>query len=58
MLPPLSLRAFSLLWSTESSFSNKKKIGIWIPRAMYQPYKPTDLLRNFKGPGPAVWTGE
>lgn len=31
--------------------------GIWLPRAMYQPYKPTDLLKNFKGAGPAIWTG-
>ncbi|KAI9157943.1 glycosyl hydrolase family 61-domain-containing protein [Paramyrothecium foliicola] len=31
--------------------------GIWIPRAMYNPYKPTDLLKNYKGPGPEIWQG-
>lgn len=31
--------------------------GIQIPRAMYNPYKPTDLLKNYKGPGPEIWKG-
>ncbi|KAI0506806.1 lytic polysaccharide monooxygenase [Xylaria bambusicola] len=31
--------------------------GIWLPRAMYNPYKPSELLKNYKGPGPKVWTG-
>jgi len=31
--------------------------GIWLPNAMYNPYKPTDLLKKYKGPGPAIWTG-
>ncbi|KAH7117702.1 fungal cellulose binding domain-containing protein [Dendryphion nanum] len=34
-----------------------KDPGIWIPRSMYQPYKPSELLKNYKGPGPAVWKG-
>ncbi|KAI0550429.1 lytic polysaccharide monooxygenase [Xylaria curta] len=31
--------------------------GIWLPRAMYNPYKPSDLLKSYKGPGPEIWTG-
>ncbi|KAI8635103.1 lytic polysaccharide monooxygenase [Xylariaceae sp. FL1651] len=31
--------------------------GIWLPRAMYNPYKPSDILKNYKGPGPDIWTG-
>jgi hypothetical protein len=31
--------------------------GIWLPRAMYNPYKPSDLLKAYKGPGPEIWTG-
>jgi hypothetical protein len=34
-----------------------KEKGIWLPRSMYNPYKPTDLLKNYKGPGPEIWTG-
>ncbi|KAK7225317.1 hypothetical protein V2G26_013320 [Clonostachys chloroleuca] len=31
--------------------------GIWLPQAMYNPYKPSDLLKAYKGPGPEIWIG-
>ncbi|KAF2791822.1 lytic polysaccharide monooxygenase [Melanomma pulvis-pyrius CBS 109.77] len=34
-----------------------KDSSIWLPNALYQPQKPTELLKNYKGPGPEVWTG-
>ncbi|KAF2117915.1 glycosyl hydrolase family 61-domain-containing protein [Lophiotrema nucula] len=31
--------------------------AIWLPTAMWAPYKPTPLLKAYKGPGPEVWKG-
>ncbi|KAF2729682.1 hypothetical protein EJ04DRAFT_568437 [Polyplosphaeria fusca] len=31
--------------------------SIWLPRALYHPSKPSDLLKAYQGPGPKVWTG-
>jgi hypothetical protein len=36
---------------------NPKDPGIWLPRALYNPYKPLDALKNYKGPGPEIWSG-
>lgn len=39
------------------NYVTNEYIGIWLPRSMYNPYKPSDLLKNYKGPGPEIWTG-
>lgn len=30
---------------------------IWLPAVLARPFKPMDELRNWQGPGPAVWKG-
>lgn len=31
--------------------------GIWLPAALFRPYRPMEELKNWQGAGPAVWKG-